>query len=141
MRLPKRNSRTGPRINTVKLVRVWVSTNGESKACPAKRLPVKTALPKVAAAPQQNVAVAIKQYPRHGCFRAVTGVSSLGGLLCKHLVQAVRIKTDHDLITNNDCGSGAAIVGAYQFKDRLLVRTDILDFKLNPFLRKVGLSP
>jgi len=45
----------------VKVVLAWVSTMGEIMARPEKRLPLKMALPKVAAAPQQKVAVAIKK--------------------------------------------------------------------------------
>jgi hypothetical protein len=38
-----------------------VSTTGEIKEWPAKRLPLKIALPTTAAAPQQKVAVATKK--------------------------------------------------------------------------------
>jgi hypothetical protein len=63
------------------------------------------------------------------------------GLLCKHLVQFFRVKADHDLFADDDGGSGTAVVGANQLKYRALVRTDVLKFKLDTFLRKVGLSP
>jgi len=43
------------------VVRACVSTTGEIKEWPAKRLPLKIALPTTAAAPQQNVAVATKK--------------------------------------------------------------------------------
>jgi hypothetical protein len=51
----------GPKTRTVKVVLVCVSTMGEIKAWPAKRLPLKIALPTATAAPQQNVAAAIKK--------------------------------------------------------------------------------
>jgi hypothetical protein len=61
MRRPKRNKRMGPKARTVKVARVCVSTTGEINEWPAKRLPLKIALPTTAAAPQQNVAVATKK--------------------------------------------------------------------------------
>ena len=62
-------------------------------------------------------------------------------LLGKHLVQALRIKPDHYLVTDDNRGGGTAVVGAYQLKYRLLVRTNVFYLELNTFLRKVGLSP
>ena len=58
---PNRSNRMGPKTNTVKVVLVCVSTTGEIKEWPAKRLPLKIALPTTAATPQQKVAVATKK--------------------------------------------------------------------------------
>src|SRR5260221_4981795 len=101
------------------------------------------AWPTVAAPTKQKVPQEIKKHPRHGCLSSGVGLgcSSVAGLLCKHLVQAFRIKADHDLFANDNGGCGTAVVGADQFKDRLLVRTHVFQFKLDAFLRKVGLSP
>lgn len=114
------------------------------RARPAKTRPLKIALPAVAAAPQQNVAAAMKKYPRQGCEsrRLLRGlVSSSVALVGKQLVQPVRIKSDHDLVANDYGGSGTAFVGSNQFEDGLLVRAHVLYFKRDPFLRKVGLGP
>jgi hypothetical protein len=46
---------------TAKLVRICVRTMGEIAARPAKRLPLKIAFPKTAAAPQHSEAAAIKK--------------------------------------------------------------------------------
>src|SRR4029077_17369773 len=140
---PKRRNNSGASTRTVKLVLVCVSTKGEIRACPANRVPLKIALPKVAAAPQQKGAEAIKKKPRPGCLcsRVRLGCCPVAGLLCKHLVQTFRIKADHDLFANDNGGCGTAVVGADQFKNRLLVRTYVFQLKLDGFLRKVGLSP
>jgi len=61
--------------------------------------------------------------------------------LCKHRVQALRVKADHDFFSHDNGRSGTAVVGTHQFKNRLLVRTNVFHLKLNTFLRKVGLSP
>jgi len=101
------------------------------------------ALPTVAAAPQQNVAAAMKKYPRQGCDNW-----PLRGLICssvalvgKQLVQPVRIKSDHDAVANHNGRGGTTVVGANQLENGLLVSTDVLYFKRDPFLRKVGLGP
>ena len=42
------------------MVLAWESTRGEMRVCSPKSRPLKTALPNVAEAPQQNAAAAIK---------------------------------------------------------------------------------
>jgi hypothetical protein len=116
---------------------------GEMKARPEKRLPLKMAFPKVAAAPQQSVAEAIKKYPRHGWDGSAggRGMAALACLFCKHLVQLLGIKADHDFIANHNCRRRAAVVGTNQLEHSFLVRTHVLYLEINPFLRKVGFSP
>ena len=63
------------------------------------------------------------------------------GLPCKHRVQFLWVKADHDLLAYDNGWSGATVIGADQLKNGALVRTHVLHFKLDPFLRKVGLSP
>jgi hypothetical protein len=62
-------------------------------------------------------------------------------LLRKHLVQFLWVKADHHFFANDNGGSGTAVIGADQFENSPLVRTYILEFEWDPFLRKVGLSP
>ncbi len=126
------------------MVRACDRTSGEICARPAKTRPLKMAFPAVAAAPQQNVAAAIKKYPRQGCdcWWPLRGlISAAVTLLGKQLVQPVRIESDQDLVSDNNGRCGAALVGSDQLEDGLLVHADIFNFKWNPFLRKVGLSP
>jgi hypothetical protein len=112
------------------------------RAWPPNIRSLKSALPTVAAAPQQSVAVAIKKYPRQGCDWIARGlVCSSVALVGKQLVQAVRIKADHDLVSYNNGRGGAALIGADKLKNSLLVHADVFDLKWDPFLRKVGLGP
>jgi hypothetical protein len=62
-------------------------------------------------------------------------------LFGKHLVESLGIKTDHDLIADDNGGRRVAFVLANQFHERLLVFADVLDFEIDTFLRKVALSP
>ncbi len=103
---------------------------------------MNTALPKVAEAPQQSVAIVINKYPRHGCLATPGGATTaaFAKLWRKHLVQPVRIKTDHDLLTDNNGWGGAAVVLPDQFKDRRLVHAYVFHFKLNTSRREVGLG-
>jgi hypothetical protein len=106
--------------------------------------PLNRALPAVAAAPQQNVAVAMKKYPRQGCDCCSLGrglICSSAALLGKQLVQSVRIEPDHDVVVDDDGGGGTALVCADKLKDGLLVHADVFHLKCDPFLRKVGLGP
>src|SRR6185312_6609251 len=127
MRPPNRSKRIGPRTRTEKVVLACVITTGEIKEWPAKRLPLKIALPTTAAAPQQNVAVATKKYPRHGCCRSGAGLTGCWAAdsLGKHCVQALRIKADHDFFPDDNGWRGTAVVGTHQLKNRLLVRTHV----------------
>lgn len=52
--------------SAVKVVRACVNTKGEIRGRPGNSVPLKIALPKVTAAPQQRVAAVIRKYPRHG---------------------------------------------------------------------------
>jgi hypothetical protein len=61
MLCPKRSNSKGANIRTVKHVLIWVSTTGEIEACPPKTPPLKIFFPRAAAAPQPNVARAIKK--------------------------------------------------------------------------------
>src|SRR5258708_23127075 len=121
---------------------VSVSTSGEILGRTENKLPLNTALPKVAEAPQQRVASAINKYPRHGCCTAagearITASADLPG---KHLVQLVRIEADHDLLAHDNGWRGTAVVLPNQFKDCYLVHTHILHFKINSSRREVGLG-
>ena len=119
------------------MVRVCVRIKGEIRVCPANSPPLKMALPKVAAAPQQRVAAVIRKCPRHGWgFTAATARS--GPSLCKHLFQSLGIKTDHYLIANNNGWSGTAVIFVHQFKNCLLVNCYILDFEIDASLREEG---
>jgi hypothetical protein len=61
--------------------------------------------------------------------------------LREHLVQTIWIEANHDFFAHDDGGSGATLIGPDQFEYSLLVHADVLDFKWDPFLRKVGLGP
>src|SRR5437660_5316803 len=118
-------------------------TRGQMISLPANRLPLKIASPKVAAAPQHNAAEAMKKYPRHGCaFAGLEGGAAVPistRSVCKHFVKPFRIKTDHDLIINNNGGGGTAVMGAHQLKNRLLVHRHVFHFKFNSSRREEGL--
>jgi len=126
------------------VVRVCVKTSGEIIGLPAKKLPLKTTLPRLAEAPQHSAAITTNKYPRHGCAWLVAGPresagSSLVDLVGKHTVQLLRVETDHNGVTDNNRGCGAAVVFADQLKNRLLVHADVLYFEMNSSRREEGL--
>ena len=85
----------------------------------------------------------MRKYPRQGCAAGpkLRGFNSLStASACKHFVQFGGIKTDHDLIADDNGGGGTAVIGPDQFKYRLLVAAHVFDFELDPSLREVGLS-
>ena len=85
----------------------------------------------------------MRKYPRQGCAAKPKsrGFNSLStASACKHLVQFGGIKTDHDLIADDNGGGGTAVIGPDQFEYRLLVGTDVFHFELDPSLREVGLG-
>jgi hypothetical protein len=57
---PYRANRNPAKSRTANVVLAWESTRGEMRVCSPKSRPLKTALPNVAEAPQQNAAAAIK---------------------------------------------------------------------------------
>jgi hypothetical protein len=61
-----------------------------------------------------------------------------GELPGKHFFQSLGIEANHHLAANNNGGSGAAVVRPRQFKNRLLVNTDILNIKSNASRREEG---
>jgi hypothetical protein len=61
-------------------------------------------------------------------------------LVGKHPVQLLRVKTDHNGVTDNYGGCGAAVVLADQLKNRLLVHADVFYFKMNSSRREEGLG-
>ena len=85
----------------------------------------------------------MRKYPRQGCAAGPKsrGFNSLStASACKHFVQFGGIKTDHDLIADDDGGGGTAVIGPNQFEHCLLVGAYVLDFEFDPSLREVGLS-
>ena len=134
--LPFQASRITARINSEKVTRLCARAVGVSEGTTSPRkdnFPVKTALPNVADAPQQNVAAAIYRYPSRGCLDLK--------LACEHLLQSFRIEADHDFVTHNDSRRGAALILPYQFAHERAVHSDVFYFKLDPSLREVGLCP
>lgn len=118
------------------VTRLCASAVGVSDGTTSPRkdsFPVKTALPNVAEAPQQNVAAAMYRYPSRGCLDLK--------LACEHLLQSFRIEADHDFVTHNDSRRGAALILPYEFADERTVHGNVFDFKFDPSLREVGLCP
>jgi hypothetical protein len=91
--------------------------------------PSKTSLPNAAAAAQQNVAAAMKRYPRTGC--------GLG----EHAFELFGVKADHHLVAHHQGRGRTALILVHQVADGLLVAADVTVFKFDPSLREVGLSP
>jgi hypothetical protein len=54
------------------------------------------------------------------------------------LFQPIGIETDHRPGPHNDGWSRTAVIGADQFQNGLLVRADVLDFKIDTSLREEG---
>src|SRR5258708_34061161 len=101
---------------------------------PENKLPLNTALPKVAEAPQQRVASAINKYPRHGCCTAAgeARIVASADLPGRHLAQLVRIEADHDLLAHNHGWRGTPDVPPNQFKESLPGHTPGFHFKYYP---------
>src|SRR5690348_8622173 len=69
-------------------------------------------------------------YPRTGCL-----------WLGKDLVETFWIKSDHNLFADHQRRRGTALVLVNEIFDRLRVAANVTNFKRDPSLREVGLSP
>ena len=60
--------------------------------------------------------------------------------LREHLVETLRIETDHDLFADDERWSGAAVVGSDELEDVLLVGGHVAFFEVDTSILEVGLS-
>src|SRR5689334_8252798 len=103
-------------------------------------LPLKTALPRVAAPAQQSAAEAIRKYPRRRCPCPSAGKPANAAgesemLSCcsasKQLVKALWIKADDHFVSNYDRRRRAAVILLDEFTDSAEVVAHILVFELD----------
>ena len=67
----------------------------------------------------------MKIYPRRLPWCGLLEGAS-AALVCEEFFNPIRVKTDHDLIADDERRSAPAVVRPYQFEDRCLVGADIL---------------
>ena len=137
----------GASTSSENVVLVCARITGSIAALPLNSVPLKTALPRVAAPPQQSAAEAIRRYPRSRfpCSRPRTLTDSDGEseilsccLASKQLVEALWIEANDHIVSNYDRGSRTAVILLNEFTDSAEIVAHILVFELDPSLREVG---
>ena len=113
---------------------------------------MKTARPKAAETPQQNVAAAMNRYPRIGCATLVGEISccvaSIAKLPClwaEPLFNPLGVKTDQYLVSRaltfyHHCRRRSALVRPDQLEHCLLVRAHVPFFIVDSSRREEGLE-
>ena len=99
---------------------------GLSAAPPSWMRPVKIARPRVAAAPQHRVAVAMNRYPRILPRSDVLAAELELIVFLEEFVDSIWVKADQDLCANHKGRRCSAVVSPDQLEDGPLVRADVL---------------
>ena len=91
---------------------------------------MKMARPSVALDPHERVARAIKMYPRRLPWDGVWE-SDDAALVWEELLNAIRVKADHDLIADDERRRAPAVIRSHQFEHRRLVGAYVFLRELN----------